>query len=111
MARSTLPPPGAGTALRDGVAGWLRHLASAFPTEGLRARLAAVEGGQEVLLDSQTLSVVLGRLESASARQFNYRADPENLRRFILTADDLLIETQSSEPDRPRGALTRGPVT
>ena len=88
--------------IRSGLIAHLKSTLSVFDTANLRARLAALENGEEVGLDGCSLGLVLGNIDPGAARQFNHRNDPANLRRFILTSDDRLIETESFEPDRPR---------
>jgi hypothetical protein len=63
--------------------------------------LAALENGEDVGFDGGSLGLVLGTIDPGAARQFNNRNDGDNRRRFILTSDDRLIETESFEPDRP----------
>ena len=46
-------------------------------------------------LDGGSLGLVLGNIDPGAARQFYHRNDPTYLRRFILTSDDRLIETES----------------
>jgi hypothetical protein len=96
---------GAGAAwpqIRKGLIAHTKLMLSSFDTPNFRAMLAALENGEEVALEGGLLGLVLGTIGPGAARPFNNRNDPENRRRFVLTGDDWLIETESLEPDRPR---------
>jgi hypothetical protein len=95
MARSARSA-GLGLVVRAGYAKKLRHLLSSFPSEGLRLQLEAVEAGQELALDSETLAVALMRMDHPGWRAFVHRSDPQNLRRFILSTDNRLVEIAPS---------------
>ena len=74
---------------------------SSFDSPNFRAILAALENGEEVALEGGLLGLGLGTIGPGAARQINNRNVPENRRRFVLTVDDWLIETESGQPDRP----------
>ena len=88
---------GAGAAwpqIRKGLIAHTKLMLSSFDTPNFRAMLAALENGEEVGLDGGSRGLFLGNIDPGAARQFNHRNDPANLRRFILTSDDRLIETE-----------------
>lgn len=100
MARSTRKTTSAaGAALRQAHADRLRYLRDGFAPNASRtwladldARIAEVESGAELVLDSGTLFLAMHRLSPRAAARYNYRSDPESRRRFRLTSDNRLSE-------------------
>jgi len=75
--------------------------AEAWPTSGSWKRLAdlqaAVDDGDDLVLDTSTLGAALHHIGSPLAKQFRFASDPANKRRWILDEDDTIVETISPD--------------
>src|SRR5699024_3974227 len=76
-------------------------VAEAWPTSGSRQRAAdlqaAVDAGDDIVLDTSTLGAALHHIGSPLAKNFRFASDPAGKRRWLLDEDDVIVETISPE--------------
>lgn len=101
MARRESVTDGEVTRFREAIVERRREHLSYWGGPDAAEKLAAftkyVMDGNEIEFDSLSLWASLDRFDPRAAKQFVFRSDPKNVRRFKLTTDNHLIEIDHKE--------------